>query len=226
MVWMVKGIDVTDTAAALSHMIDCQLRPNEVNDERVIGAISAVPRDQFVPKAKRSFAYIDEDLEVGEGRFLMEPRVFARLLMAADVQPQDIVLDVGCATGYSSAVLAQLAEAVVAVEENEALATQAEKKLAEQDVMNAAVVSCTLCDGVAKQGPYDVIFLEGAVEEIPKKLTKQLKEGGRLVCVKVEAGVGRAHIIRKTDEGLEAQNLFDADVIALPGFEKAQGFVF
>ncbi len=217
---------MTDTAAALSHMIDCQLRPNEVNDERVIEAISAVPKDQFVPKAKRAIAYVDEDLEVGEGRFLMEPRVFGRLLMAADVQPQDIVLDVGCATGYSSAVLAKLAEAVVAVEENEDLATLAEKKLAEQDIMNAAVVSCTLCDGVAKQGPYDVIFLEGAVEDIPKKLLKQLKEGGRLLCVKVEAGVGRAHIIRKTDGNLEEQNLFDADVLPLPGFEKAQGFVF
>ena len=217
---------MTDTAAALSHMIDCQLRPNEVNDERVIEAISAVPKDQFVPKAKRAIAYVDEDLEVGEGRFLMEPRVFGRLLMAADVQPQDIVLDVGCATGYSSAVLAKLAEAVVAVEENENLATLAEKKLAEQDIMNAAVVSCTLCDGVAKQGPYDVIFLEGAVEDIPKKLLKQLKEGGRLLCVKVEAGVGRAHIIRKTDGNLEEENLFDADVLPLPGFEKAQGFVF
>ncbi len=215
-----------DSSTALSHMIDCQLRPNEVNDERVISAISAVPREMFVPKAKRAIAYVDEDIAVGEGRFILEPRVFARLIMAADIQPSDIVLDVGCATGYSSAVLAQLAEAVVAVEENETIAGLAEKKLADQDVMNVAVVTCALCDGVAKQGPYDVIFLEGAVEEISTKLLKQLKEGGRLVCVKVEAGVGRAHIIRKTAEGFEDQNLFDADVLPLPGFEKAQGFVF
>lgn len=215
-----------DSSTALSRMIDCQLRPNEVNDERVIDAISAVPREMFVPKVKRAVAYVDEDITVGEGRFILEPRVFARLIMAADIQPSDIVLDVGCATGYSSAVLAQLAEAVVAVEENETIAAQAEKKLADHDAMNVAVVTCTLCEGVAKQGPYDVIFLEGAVEEVPAKLLKQLKNGGRLVCVKVEAGVGRAHIIRKTDDGLEEQNLFDADVLPLPGFKKAQGFVF
>lgn len=215
-----------DSATALNHMIDCQLRPNEVNDERIIAAIAAVPRDIYVPKVKRPVAYVDEDITVGEGRFIMEPRVFARLMIAADIQSDDIVLDVGCATGYSSAVLAQLAEAVVAVEEIEAVALQAEKKLADNDIMNVAVVTSALRDGVAKQGPYDVIFLEGAVEDVPAKLLKQLKEGGRLVCVKVEAGVGRAHIIRKTEDGVSAQNLFDADVLPLPGFEKEQGFVF
>jgi protein-L-isoaspartate(D-aspartate) O-methyltransferase len=207
-------------------MIDCQLRPNEVNDERIIDAITNVPRDAFVPKAKRSVAYVDEDLEIAPGRFLMEPRVFGRLLMAADVQQSDIVLDVGCATGYSTAVLAGLADAVVAVEEDEKLAASAEKKLAGLDVMNAAVVTCTMCNGVAKQGPFDVIFIEGAVEEIPAVLLKQLKEGGRLVCVKVEGGVGRAHMISKVDGKFEGQNLFDADVPAIPGFEKKRNFAF
>ena len=217
---------MSDPAVALSHMIDSQLRPNEVNDERIIAAISAVPRDQFVPKIKRTVAYVDEDIEVGEGRFLMEPRVFGRLLTAADVQPSDIVLDIGCATGYSSAVLAHLADAVVAVEENETLAAQAEKKLAEQDIMNVAVVTCTMCEGVAKQGPFDVVFIEGAVEDIPAALVKQLKDGGRLVCVKVEGGVGRAHIVRKSGGNVSEQSLFDADVMMLPGFEAKQKFVF
>lgn len=213
-------------AVALSHMIDCQLRPNEVNDERIIDAISVVPREVFVPKAKRAVAYVDEDICVGGNRFLMEPRVFARLLAAANVQPTDIVLDIGCATGYSSAVLAGLADAVVAVEEDEELAAGAEKKLAELDIMNVAVVTCAMCDGVAKQGPFDVIFLEGAVEEIPVKLLKQLNNGGRLVCVKLERGVGRAHIITNEDGAFAHKNLFDADVAVLPGFEKTQSFVF
>lgn len=217
---------MSNSATALSQMIDCQLRPNEVNDERIIDAILSVPRDVFVPKAKRSVAYVDEDLEIAPGRYLMEPRVFGRLLMAANIQKNDIILDVGCATGYSTAVLAGLADAVVAIEENEKLAAIAEKKLAELDVMNAAIVTCTMCNGVAKQGPFDVIFIEGAVEEIPAALLKQLKEGGRLVCVKLEGGVGRAHIITKSDGKFEGQNLFDANVPALPGFEKKRNFVF
>lgn len=221
-----QGYDVSETAAALSHMIDCQLRPNEVNDERIIDAISAVPREFFVPKAKRAVAYVDEDIEVGEGRFLLEPRVFGRMLAAADVQSSDVVLDIGCATGYSSAVLSHLSDAVVAVEEDEKLAALAEKKLAEQDIMNVAVVTCTMCDGVAKQGPYDVIFIEGAVAEVPGALVKQLRIGGRLVCVKLEGGVGRAHIIKKSADGIVAQNLFDANVATLPGFDKKQAFVF
>lgn len=217
---------MNESSIALSNMVDCQLRPNEVNDERVIDAVKAVPREVFVPKAKRSIAYVDEDLEVGEGRFIMEPRVFGRLLAAADIAETDIVLDIGCATGYSAAVLAGLADAVVAVEENEKLAAAAEKNLAALEIMNVAVVTCTMCDGVAKQGPFDVIFIEGAVEEVPQALLKQLKDGGRLVCAKVEAGVGRAHIIRKQGTEFVGQNLFDANVMALPGFEAPQAFVF
>lgn len=217
---------MTESTIALSNMVDCQLRPNEVNDERVIAAVKSVPREVFVPKAKRSIAYVDEDICVGEGRFLMEPRVFGRMLAAADICETDIVLDVGCATGYSAAVLAGLADAVVAVEENEKLAAQAEKNLSQLEIMNAAVVTCSMCDGVAKQGPFDVIFIEGAVEDIPAKLLSQLKDSGRLVCVKVEGGVGRAHIMRKQGDEISVQNLFDADVMALPGFEKPQAFVF
>lgn len=217
---------MTESAVARSHMIDCQLRPNEVNDERIIDAIENVARELFVPKAKRSVAYVDEDLEIGEGRFLMEPMIFARLITAADIQASDLVLDVGCATGYSAAVIAGLADAVVALEENETLAAAAEKKLSEQDVMNVAVVKGALNAGVAKQGPYDVIVIEGAVEEIPAGLVKQLKDGGRLVCVKVEGGVGRAHIVTMEDGVTSARNLFDANVQALPGFQVEKGFVF
>jgi len=217
---------VSESAVALSHMIDCQLRPSEVNDERLIEAIRAVPREQFVPKAKRAIAYVDEDLEVAPGRFLMEPVTFARLLVEANVSKKDVVLDVGCATGYSSAVLAGLADAVVALEEDEDLAASAEKKLAAQEIINVAVVKGALNKGVAKQGPFDVIVSEGAVEQVPEALVKQLKDGGRLVCVKLNDGIGRGHIITKTAGIAVERDLFDAYVPLLPGFAVEKGFVF
>ena len=217
---------MSDFATARASMIDCQLRPNEVNDERIIKAIRDVAREKFVPKAKRSIAYVDEDIQVCDGRYLMEPSTFARLLVAANVKPGDLVLDIGCATGYSSAVLAGLADAVVALEEHTELAQMAEKTLAEQDIMNVAVVNGTLAEGVAKQGPFDVIYIEGAVDDVPVKLVKQLQEGGRLVCVLLEGGVGRGHMIEMRDGKSVAQNLFDANVEPLPGFKRKESFVF
>ena len=217
---------MVQTASARTHMIDCQLRPNEVNDERIIAAINTVPREFYVPKAKRSIAYIDEDLEICHSRFLMEPMTFGRLLVAAAIQPHDLILDIGCASGYSAAVLAGLADAVVALEEDTELAGLAEKKLAEQDIMNVAVVNGKLASGVAKQGPYDVIMLEGAVETVPEGLIKQLKEGGRLVCVRLEGGVGRGHMIEMLDGNPVGHDLFDANIQPLPGFQKKHGFVF
>ncbi len=218
---------MSDFVTARTSMIDCQLRPNEVNDEGILGAINAVPREDFVPKAKRSTAYVDEDVEVADGRFLMEPVIFGKLLTAANIQSSDLVLDIGCATGYSSAVVAGLADAVVALEGDKALTELAEKKLANHEIMNVAVVNGDMVDGVAKQGPFDVVIIEGAVDEVPAKLTKQLKNGGRLVCVKVEGGVGRGHIITKDMDGNSVgQNLFDANVPVIPGFEKSVGFVF
>ncbi len=217
---------MSDFATARTSMIDCQLRPNEVNDDRIIEAIRAVPREFYVPKAKRSIAYVDEDIEVSDGRFLMEPVIFAKLLVAADVKPNDLVLDVGCATGYSSAVLAGLSDAVVALEEDSSLSAIAEKKLGEQGIMNVAVVTGALHSGVLKQGPYDVIYIEGAIDEVPQKLVKQLKDGGRLVCVLLEGGVGRGHIIEMHDGKASARNLFDANVEPLPGFTRKEAFVF
>lgn len=207
-------------------MIDCQLRPNEVNDETIISVMAKTPREEFVPKSKRAIAYVDEDLEITEGRFLMEPVVFARLLVAAGVKPTDLVLHVGSGGGYGSAILAGLADAVVALEEDEKLVALAESRLSDQDIMNVAVVAGSHADGVSKQGPYDVIFIEGAVEMIPSKLVKQLKEGGRLVAVKFEGGVGRAHIVKMQDGKANAHNLFDANVERLPGFEEKEEFVF
>ena len=210
----------------MTSMIESQIRPTKVSDARVIDAFEAVPRDAFVPKAKREVAYLDEDLEVAKGRYIMEPMVLARLVEAARVTPEDVILDVGCTSGYSTAILARLGNVVVGLEEDEELAKIAEASLEALDIENAAVITGLLREGVASQGPYQVIFINGAVEEIPAKITEQLAEGGRLVTVVVKNGIGRGHVMTKIDGKLGGLDIFDATVPFLPGFRKKAEFSF
>lgn len=211
---------------ARQHMIDGQFRPNEVNDGRVIAAFKSIPREQFVPKTLRGVAYVDEDLAIGSNRYLMEPMVFARLIEAADIEDEDTVLIVGAGSGYSAAVVAQLCETVVALEEDADLVKKAEAALQALDIHSVPVLEGSLNAGAAKQGPYSVIILEGAVDHIPDGLGKQLAEGGRLVCVKTRDRVGRAHIAVKTAGILSGRDLFDANVAPLPGFQAEKKFEF
>ena len=217
---------MTGTSQARTSMINSQLRPNRMNDEDIIHAIEGVKREEFVPKAMRGVAYVDDDIDIGDGRYLMEPMIFAKLLGAAEIKKTDLVLDIGCATGYSSAVISELADAVVALEEDAKLSAKAEETLSGQDIVNVAVVTGKHTQGVAKQGPYDVIFIGGAVSDIASNLTPQLKEGGRLVCVKLENSVGRGHLISKENGELTVKRLFDANVPVLAGFEAKESFVF
>lgn len=207
-------------------MLDGQLRPNRLTDERLQEAFLAVPREAFVPAALRGVAYVDEDVPLGGGRFLMEPMVFARLLQAAELQPGDVLLDVGCATGYSTAVAARLVATVVALECDPELARQANENLAALDVVNAAVVVGELPRGYPEQGPYDVILLNGSADRIPETLLAQLAEGGRLVGVEDDEGAGRAVIYLKRDGLVGRRVLFDAAVKPLPGFQREPSFVF
>lgn len=207
-------------------MVNSQIRTNRVTDERVAAALLAVPRELFVPKGLRGVAYVDEDIAIGNGRYLMEPMVFARLLQTAEISPQNVVLDVGCGTGYSTAVLARLAGSVVAIESDEELAGRASALLAGQSIDNAAVVVSALVDGYAEQAPYDVIVLGGAVEVVPPGLIEQLGEGGRMVLVKRERGVGKAWLYRRDAGVVSGRELFDAQIMPLPGFGKPAAFVF
>ncbi|MEQ9642794.1 MAG: protein-L-isoaspartate O-methyltransferase [Alphaproteobacteria bacterium] len=207
-------------------MVNGQIRPNSMTDERVVAAMLAVPRELFVPKALRGVAYVDEDIPVGGDRYLMEPRVLARLLQAADIEPDNVVLDVGCTTGYSTAVLARLAGSVVAIESDAELGARAQALIAELSIDNAAVVIEPLADGYAEQAPYDVIVLGGAVDVVPAVLSEQLAEGGRMVLVKRARGVGTAWLYRRDDGMVSGRELFDAQVMPLPGFERPTGFVF
>ncbi len=216
---------VSDTA--LEAMINGQLKPNEVNDPRILDAIRAVPRDTFVPKARRGYAYVDESLEVRDGRYLLSPMVFAHMLVAAGVKPTDMVLDIGGVSGYSAAVLSHLAEAVVALEESDAMVEMMEGKLEALDIVNVAAMAGPLAAGAPKQAPFDVILLQGAVEEVPEALLKQLGDGGRLVAVlKETAAIGRLVVYTKHGGLIGDRVLSDADAPALPGFEKATAFVF
>lgn len=214
------------SANARQHMIDCQLRPNEVNDERIIEAIVSVNREKFVPKNLSGVAYMDNDIQVAPGRCIMAPTVFARLVDAADVKSHDLVLDVGCATGYSSAVLGRLAEAVVALEEDEGLTETANNVLAEESCDNVAVVTGSLVEGLAGQGPYDLVFIEGMIDHIPQTMIDQIAEGGRLVCVINENGIGKATYVTCEKGVVGKRVLFDATIPPLKAFNKKKSFTF
>lgn len=214
-----------DFQAARQAMINSQLRPNRLIDDHLIEAIANVPREDFVPTELKGIAYLDEDLPLGGGRYLMEPMVLGRLLQAARIDADDTVLIVGCTTGYSAAVAADLAGTVIALEQDPDLAKRATETLARLGVANVAVVEGDLTQGMADQGPYDAIVLEGAVSEVPDALLDQIAEGGRLVTVVREAGVGQAMLFTRQG-GIGRVPLFDAATPVLPGFEKKKSFVF
>lgn len=216
-----------DYAAARRNMVESQLRTNRVSDPRVLEAFETVARELFVPEVKRGIAYIDKDMAVAEDRYLMEPRVLARLLQAAAVEAGDMVLVIGCGTGYSCAILAQLAATVVALECDAGLVEKANHTLSELGIDNAVVVEGALTDGYAKQAPYNVILIAGAVSEVPPAISDQLAEGGRLVTVvRDRAGIGRATLMQRTPGAISSRTLFDAATPFLPGFAREAGFVF
>lgn len=210
----------------ITAMIDGQIKPNKVNDPRIIEAFETTPREDFVPKALREVAYVDEDLEIAPGRYLMEPMILARLVELAKIGPNDVVLDIGCGSGYSTALLSRFAGVVVGLEENQALADKANENLQNLDIENGAVIKGPMNLGCARQGPYQVILLGGAVEVIPQTLFDQLAEGGRLVTVKIRNGVGRGHLVQKIGGILGNSDHFDANLPPLPGFQSKPEFRF
>ena len=218
---------MTDYAVARHNMVEGQIRTNRVTDPALVAALDAVPREAFVPKSMQAIAYVDEDLAIGQGRHLMEPLVLARLLQAADVTPSDAVLDIGCATGYSTAVIARIAGSVVGVESDARFVAEANRRLGELSMDNAAVVQGELTRGYAKQAPYNVIVLNGAIGRVPRDIADQLVEGGRLVAVmRDEGGIGRATLMTRVGGTLSSRIIFDAATPDLPGFAREPGFVF
>ncbi|MGC9954811.1 MAG: protein-L-isoaspartate O-methyltransferase [Rhizomicrobium sp.] len=215
-----------DFAAQRANMVQSQLSTNDVADPRIRLAVAAVPREQFVPDAKRAMAYCDLPVEVAPGRYLLDPRSFAKLLVLAGPRATDRVLDVGCATGYSAAVLGLLAKSVVALEQDAGLVRAASDGLAAVGAENATIVQNALVEGAKAQAPYDVIVVEGGIEEAPQTLLSQLGEGGRLVAVLQQGGQGRAHLFVREKGRIGSRPDFDASVPVLVGFRKSVGFVF
>ena len=221
-----------DFAAARRMMVDGQVRTSDVTDLRIIAAMLELPRERFVPEGSADLAYLDLDVPVtkrtagGPARRLLKPMVLAKLVQAATVKAGDHVLDVGCATGYSSALLARLAHSVVALEEDPALVRSAQEALAAVGAGNVTVVAGTLTQGWPAAAPYDVIFVNGATEIAPDALCRQLKDGGRLVAVVGRAPTGRAMVYRVVGGDVSGWPVFDAGAPLLPGFAAPAAFVF
>jgi protein-L-isoaspartate(D-aspartate) O-methyltransferase len=216
-----------DYRAARLTMVETQLRTNKVTDEAVLDAFLTVPRERFVPEGLRGIAYVDDVVPLGGGRFVLPPMVLARLLQLAAIAPGDGVLEIGCATGYATALLARLAARVVAVECDGRLAAQARARLDEQQADSVRLIEGPLEDGYPAGAPYDVILINGGAAMLPDSVARQLAEGGRLVTVMRSNGaMGQAVLVTRVAGIVSRRPVFDAGAAVLPGFEPAPGFVF
>lgn len=216
-----------DYALSRFNMIEGQIKTNRVTDPYVLDAMAEVPREDFVPTAKKGVAYIDDAVEVSKGRFMLEPMVLARMLESCALKETDIVLDIGCNTGYSTAILAKIVSTVVALEEDEVLAKSASDTLNALGVDNAVVVTGPMTEGVVKQAPYDVILFNGAVEEVPEVIKNQLADGGRLVAITAgKSTMSTVSVYTRNNELLSKRDIMEAGVALLPGFEVKKGFSF
>ncbi|WP_315832642.1 protein-L-isoaspartate O-methyltransferase [Bradyrhizobium prioriisuperbiae] len=221
---------MTSFSNARQKMVDGQVRPSDVTDLRIIDAMLAVPREAFVPDGQQALAYLDLDIEVSTGpgvkRYLIKPVVIAKMLQAASIASTDRVLVVGCASGYSAAVVAKLAAHVIATESDPALADKAKSVLAGLGVANVSVVNAPAAAGEPSQAPYDVIILDGATQIAPEGLYEQLAMGGRLLGVFAAAQPPRAEIVTRSPRDFGNRPLFDAYAPILPGMERPAAFTF
>jgi protein-L-isoaspartate(D-aspartate) O-methyltransferase len=205
-------------------MVDTQVRPSDVTKFPIIEAMLTVPRENFVPEEKRAVAYVGDHVDLGNGRVVLDPRVLAKMLDALNIENDELVLDLGCGLGYSSAVIARMAQAVVAVEEDEALAEEAAKALVANGSDNVILETGPIAKGEPQHGPYDVVIVQGGVEEMPEDILSQVKEKGRICAIFIDGALGIVRIGYKIDGEITWRMVFNATAPVLPGFEKRAEF--
>lgn len=217
---------MTSFEDARTAMVDCQVRPSDVTRYTVIDAMLTVQRENFVPANYRDVAYAGEHIAISQSRVVLDPRVTAKLLDLAAIGPEDLVLHIGCGYGYLSALIAHMADFVVAIDNDEDRVRQASQNLADGEFDNVVVETGELSVGAANHGPYDVVVIEGAIEQLPETIADQVKLGGRIVSIFAENGVGQCRMGQKTKTGITWRRAFDATAPVIPGFEAEKAFEF
>ncbi len=217
---------MTDYTERRTMMVDTQIRPSDVTKFPIIDAMLSVPREAFVPRNLREAAYMGENIDLGAGRVILEPRTLAKMLDALEFHGDELVLDIGSALGYSAAIMARMSEAVVATEENAEMVAEAQGLLTEHGADNVILHEGSLAAGAAEHGPYDVITVQGAIEDLPAALSDQLKDGGRIACLFMEGALGAVRIGYKIDGRINWRFSFNAGAPVIPGFEKHAAFAF
>lgn len=217
-----------DFAEARRHMVDGQLRPNRVEDPRIVAALRDLPRERFAPSALAARAYADADLPLPGGRAMLKPLVLARLVQLAGLKRGERALVVAAGTGFGAALMAAIGGIVSAVENDPALLAIARAALpAAVPADSVTLVEADPAQGHAAGAPYDVIMIEGGVAEVPRAIEEQLAEGGRLVAIGLAGGPpGRALLVRRAGGAFSVTQDFDAHAPALPAFAAAPAFAF
>ena len=220
---------MTDFELARKNMVDCQIRPSSVVNPVLLKSFEDIPREIFVPEKLQHIAYSDENIDIGQGRFLMEPATHAKLLQEANLKENDIVLDVGVGSGYSSAILSSNVSTVISLEVNKRQMDKATRLWSELDLCNIALVESSLNNGESKHAPYSLIVINGAVPEVPQIILDQLADNGRLVTIikSPKQTIGKATIFAKDSHGhISSEPLFEAGVPYIKGFDTKTSFQF
>lgn len=215
---------MTDFAQRRMMMVDTQVRPSDVTKFPIIDAMLTIPRELFVPSDRRELAYIGAHVTLSDDRVMLDPRTLAKMLEVANIQNDEMVLDVGTGLGYSAALAGHIADAVIALEDSADRVSDAESALAEAGIDNVAVVEGVLAEGVANSAPYDVILIQGGVEQVPDSLTAQLKDGGRVVAIFLDGALGKVKVGHFGDGVVNWRFAFNGTAPLLAGFEQKKAF--